>query len=56
MIDVYPYKEKELVTWLKDKIDWLVTHNKNYTKQQYFTICDIQTAINEFKVVENGKD
>jgi hypothetical protein len=33
---------------LKDKIDWLATHNKNYTKQQYYIILDIQELL-EYK-------
>ena len=37
-------KEK-FIKELKSKIDWLECHNKNYTKQQYNTILEIQELL-----------
>lgn len=28
-----------------DKVDWLSSHNKNYTKEQYHTILELQEQI-----------
>lgn len=30
----------ETLKELKEKLEWLSTHNKNYNKQQYYTILD----------------
>lgn len=30
----------ETLKQLKEKLDWLSTHNKNYTKTQYYTILE----------------
>ena len=32
---------------LKNKLDWLSTHNKNYTKQQYYMIMDCVDAVDK---------
>lgn len=29
----------------KDIVDWLATHNKNYTKEQYYKILELQELI-----------
>ena len=51
MLEIYPYKEEETLIWLKEKLDYLATHNKNYTKTQYFAITDIQTTLSCLKRV-----
>lgn len=33
---------------LQKKLYWLSTHNKNYTKQQYYTIMDCLELVEEF--------
>ena len=38
-------KNAELVKILKDKVYYLRTHNKNYTKQQYYEIQDIEEIL-----------
>lgn len=38
-------KIKNYINTLKNKIDFLESHNKNYTKQQYYTILDLQEII-----------
>ena len=30
--------EEMLIDFIKQKIEWLESHNKNYTKEQYFII------------------
>ena len=35
-------KKTRLLNKIKKKIDWLALHNKNYTKQQYNLIIEIQ--------------
>ena len=42
--------ETQLIEMLQGKIDWLVTHNKNYNNNQYFLILDIQEIL---KALEN---
>ena len=49
MLEIYPYKEEETLIWLEEKLDYLTTHNKNYTKAQYFAITDIQTTLSCLK-------
>lgn len=39
------YKEKLLINEIKDIVYFLSTHNKNYTKEQYFKIIDLQEKI-----------
>ena len=31
---------------VKDKLRWLLTHNKNYTKEQIYTLSDLEDQIN----------
>lgn len=40
----------ETLKQLKTKLEWLSTHNKNYTKQQYYTILDC------LELIENMED
>lgn len=32
---------------VKDKLRWLLTHNKNYTKEQIYTLSDLEDQIND---------
>lgn len=49
---------------LKDNLEWLSTHNKNYTKQQYYTIEDcleivekhLNNDLQESKKLKEDKD
>jgi cupin superfamily acireductone dioxygenase involved in methionine salvage len=47
----------EALEQLKIKLEWLSTHNKNYNKQQYYTIMDclelIEELIKKEKELEN---
>ena len=45
-------KEYEYVKEIKDKIEWLITHNKNYTNEQYYKLLDIQEIIEQKLEVE----
>lgn len=36
-----------MIEELQKKLYWLSTHNKNYTKQQYYTIMDCLELIEE---------
>ena len=40
---------KEIIEQIKTKIEFLVTHNKNYNKKQYYTILDIEELLKELK-------
>jgi len=31
----------------KEIVDWLATHNKNYTKEQYYKILDLQEILED---------
>lgn len=44
--DCFYYEENNVLNEIKQKIDWLESHNKNYTKQQYNLICDIKDLLN----------
>lgn len=41
--------ENQLIEMLQGKINWLSTHNKNYTNNQYFLILDIKEILNSLK-------
>ena len=34
-------------TSVMDKVDWLLSHNKNYTQEQYHTLCDLQQQLDD---------
>lgn len=38
-------KNAELLQVIKNKMSYLITHNKNYTKQQYYELTDINDLI-----------
>lgn len=38
-------KKTRLLNKIKKKIDWLESHNKNLTKQQYFLILEIKNLL-----------
>jgi hypothetical protein len=38
-------KKTRLLNKIKKKIDWLESHNKNLTKQQYFLILEIKDLL-----------
>ena len=40
---------KELLNQLKTRLEWLSTHNKNYTKQQNYTILECLELIDELE-------
>ena len=40
---------KEIIEQIKTKIEFLVTHNKNYNQAQYYTILDIEDLLKELK-------
>lgn len=39
----------DLLISMKDDIEWLATHNKNYNKGQYYRILSLQNIINGMK-------
>lgn len=39
------YNLAEILDDIKSKIIWLESHNKNYTKEQYYKICDLYDFI-----------
>lgn len=39
------WDDDELVKMLKDKLQWLVCNNKNYTKEQYWLINDVNEIV-----------
>lgn len=38
---------------IKNTVDWLERHNKNYTKEQYYKILDLQEQIHTLYCVLN---
>lgn len=51
-------KDNDVLNEIKDKIYWLSTHNKNYTKEQYNTILDIQELVEKLddkELIEDSK-
>ena len=45
------WNDYELIEMLKDKINWLNTHNKNYTKSQYYLISDIKEILDALTII-----
>lgn len=45
------WNDCELIEMLKDKINWLNTHNKNYTKSQYYLISDIKEILDALTII-----
>lgn len=39
----------EIIKDIENKLDFLLSHNKNYTKKQYYTIDEIKELIQELK-------
>lgn len=37
--------ESQLIEMLQGKINWLAAHNKNYNKNQFFLILDLQEIL-----------
>lgn len=40
---------KTIIEDIENKLDFLLSHNKNYTKKQYYTIDDIKELIQKLK-------
>lgn len=43
---------KELLDFIKDKIDFLYRHNKNYTQTQYIVIQDLKEIMDNIEIKE----
>lgn len=39
--------KKRLIHYMYEDLEWLYTHNKNYTKEQYFRIGNLIDTLNE---------
>ena len=39
------YTDKEVIELIKKRVDWLATHNKNYTQAQWIYIQDVQDML-----------
>lgn len=35
----------EIISQAKEILEWLLTHNKNYTKKQYYKLLDLQEIL-----------
>ena len=35
----------EIISQAKEIVEWLLTHNKNYTKKQYYKLLDLQEIL-----------
>lgn len=44
--------ESEMLDFIEDKLYWLRSHNKNYTKDQYFIIDMIFEMIKDYNKLE----
>lgn len=38
--------EADLLYYLRSRVGYLATHNKNLTNKQYYAICDIESIVN----------
>lgn len=45
------WNDSELIDILKKNINYLSTHNKNYTKTQYYSIEDIKDIITALTII-----
>lgn len=48
--------ESELLDFIEDKLYWLRSHNKNYTKDQYFIITMIFELIKDYNKMVKEKE
>lgn len=48
--------ESEMLNFIEDKLYWLRSHNKNYTKDQYFIIDMIFEMIKDYNKLENENE
>lgn len=44
--------EEMLINFIKHKIEWLESHNKNYTKEQYFIIDELKEVFSCCELAE----
>ena len=44
--------ESELINYLRSRIDFLYCSNKNLTKKQYFSVCELKDVIECLEVAE----
>lgn len=44
--------KKDLFDFIKHKIEWLASHNKNYTAEQYYLIDMLNEIFNCFETTE----
>ena len=44
-------KESDYISYMQSLIDMLESHNKNYTKEQYYAILDIKEILNAMEVL-----
>ena len=42
----------DLLYTLKSNVDFLESHNKNYTKEQYYKICELQSFLRYCSITE----
>lgn len=38
--------EENTLEYIKRKLEFLESHNKNYTKEQYYIVCDLLSLVN----------
>ena len=43
---------EDLLYTLKSSVDFLESHNKNYTKEQYYKICELQSFFRYCSITE----
>lgn len=43
------YKYSDIIQRIDEIFEFLKTHNKNYTKEQYFLILELQDLIHEMR-------
>jgi len=45
------YSENDVIRLIKNRVEWLSTHNKNYTQAQWIYIQDIQDMLDAIEVL-----
>ena len=43
------FRDTSVITYLQSTLEYLITHNKNYTKTQYNYLLDIKSIIDNIK-------
>ena len=45
------YSENDVIRLIKERVEWLTSHNKNYTQAQWVRLLDIEDMLDAIEVL-----